>query len=165
MHSLVRTPIPSLRLAQAQIAALSIKSTPQVVVWTLCATAIRVCFHTVFVMASLGPVHAFQEVVASDGATYLAVHCHTVAQPMSTALSCECNGDAIADVEAVGCQYGSYNKFLVCFGTASVTWAYVAAGNILAKTVADSVATWWAAPDEVKSVWVSFHRVMHSSLG
>ena len=150
---------------KVQAAALSVRSTPHVVVWALCAMAVRGMLLAVFAMASFGSVHAFQQVIAPEGETYFAADCHTVALSMSTTLSCECNGDAISNTGTIGCRYGSYNMVLVCAWIASLSWTYNVTTKIVAATVADSVTTWWTSPDDVKSMWVPFHRVMHSSQG
>ncbi|CAM9246634.1 unnamed protein product [Laminaria digitata] len=48
---------------------------------------------------------------------------------------------------------------------ASVSRVSSVAANVVAATVADSVASRWSSAENLDSVWTSFHRVIRSSLG
>lgn len=139
------------------------KATPDIMYWALFMMVFRATWLLVAGTAAFGSVTAFQTVLTPDGKTYDAVDCLTVPRSSSTPASCECDGNVVLNKSE--CAYSDPNAFLVCFWVATVSWSGGVTMNVVSATVAGSVSAWWSSPGDVRTVWVSGRRVLHSSLG
>ena len=115
------------------------------------------------ITAYVGSMVAFTTAPASpdSSATHEAVDCKG---PWSiTLLSCECRGNVVQGCKSSGDS--SSNVLFMVFWAASISWSSDVGANVVAATVADSVASRWSSTDSVDTAWQSCRRVTHSSLG
>ena len=104
----------------------------------------------------------------------MAAFCTTSAAPKWAIYdNSDCTGPWLWKLLSYKCDY---TGFFYCrttipgvvhlyFWMASVSWVSSVAANVVAATVAYSVACRWSSAENSDSVWTSFHRVIRSSLG
>lgn len=119
-----------------QAAALAVKSTPHIMWWGLSMMAIQVVWLVVGLTATIVPLAYGVPFRGSDGAT------SQTSFPASI-----------------------WYILLACFWILSVAWQFIVVEKVVAATVASSAASWCSSPGDVEPVWVTFRRVLNSSLG
>lgn len=148
------------------MAALAVRSMPNVFLWSLGMTVIRILWLVATGTALAGFTVPFQIVQGPDGNTYPTADCQTI-WPSTTELegSCTCNGEVIS--EHVGCILGNrrLDVLLACYWMASMGWGFAVFTNVMTATVARSVSSWLSTPVDVEPVWRSCQHVIKSSLG